>query len=123
MIRMDIRDAGSAACLAALLTVPLAVLSVPAGDEAHADPCRAEWCRTGGLERAIATMLDEQVDELTAARDCWQPAEIPPGVIPSDLLVRGVEVGQDSGVVRVVTFDDGWRLARAGDAYVMAACR
>jgi hypothetical protein len=119
----------TAACTAALVSLlPAAILTATALTPTAAPAAAEQWRHVvAGIADSATTaaqaqaMIAEQVDELTRGRDCWVPAgSKPAGVIPSEILVRGARV--DSGVVRVVTFDDGWRLAKSGDVFVVGAC-
>jgi hypothetical protein len=120
-----IRSAIPVSLLPALLLVGLAAAPATSTTAATHSPLRhaVEVVADSGSTAAQAqAMVNEQLDALTSARHCWVPAESKPAdVIPTEILVRGAHV--DSGVVRVVSFDEGWRLAKSGDAYVVGACR
>ena len=78
---------------------------------------------------AFDAMVAEQVATLTHGRACWPTVyDIPNGERPSIMLVRNARqgIGPDQGsvgVVRVVTFDEGWQGVEEGVFVWVASCR
>ena len=121
LIRAALRQAVAGAAFTALLL--LAILTGTDGVtnlDAYADPDAVATAEASDLAAADA-MIAEQVADQTAGRDCWAGAN--PGVIPTTLIVRGASIGNDSGVVREVPFDEGYAAAKAGEAWVLQSCR
>jgi len=78
---------------------------------------------------AFDAMVEEQVATLTQGRTCWPTVyDIPKGETPSIMLVRNARQGispdqGDTGVVRVVTFAEGWQGVEEGVFVWVASCR
>ncbi len=77
---------------------------------------------------AIQQMVDAQVARLSGGLSCVDPSALPASTIPARVLVRNAPVTRagvrqfDTRVVRAVSFDRAWELARRGDVIVVAAC-
>lgn len=106
-------------------TLPLTLLAVAALNfgGAHevqiASHCAAAWCQNDRqndyASRDAVVLLREQVDALGCSRTPALTERV--AVAPAEDNVT------DRGVVKVVTFDEGWRLAKAGKVYVMGWCK
>ena len=119
---MATRIARTLARLGHLTLAALALMALPLQQPAT----NAAQPNGAGTDAAIATMLAEQVDTLSQGRTCW--ATPPTDVIPSTLMVRNARPGigpdkGDTGVVRLVTFDEGWAKAEQGVVWVLGACK
>jgi hypothetical protein len=71
----------------------------------------------GFSDEQIAQWVDEMVTEQVIALDCSTTPSLTERV-----AVRNA-VGIDRGVVRVVTFDEGWALGTAGKVIVVGWCK
>ena len=87
------------------------------------DTCTASWCQPGALIEAAQRILDAQVADLTAGRDCWAP-DARPDTIPATVIVRGAEVHKS--VAWEITLDAAFAANEDGDSWndvvVVAGC-
>jgi hypothetical protein len=106
-------------------TLPLSLLAFAAlnfggtHEVQIASQCTAHWCQNDRqndyASRDAVVLLREQVRAL--------------GCSETPALTKRVAVAPardgigDRGVVRLVTFDEGWKLANAGDVYVLGWCK
>lgn len=122
LIRAALRQAVAGAAFTALLL--LAILTGTDGTvslDTNVTPETVAAAKADNLA-AFVTMLDEQVAEQTAGRDCWKPGTRP-DTIPTTILVRGQSARNEAGVVREVAFTDGWKQAEDGDVWVLRSCK
>lgn len=76
--------------------------------------CTQSWCQEGGTIKEAQKIIDEQI---ATHKGCRADTK---GEIPTDLLITSVK--RNKSVVVKVTFDEGYRLAKSGDAMVRAFC-
>lgn len=118
MLAIALRAAGLGAAVTAALWVE-ATTTAPASTSV----CSADWCRPGALEAEAQRIIDAQLAELTAGRDCWAP-DARPGEIPATVVVKGAE--RDTSVVWTLTLDEAFAANGDGDSWndviVVRAC-
>lgn len=91
---------------------------------------RTEAERQEALEQYVREMVDRQVRDLTPAGEkCVEPKIFPKGEPVTQLLVKNhpwikgsTKKRTNTNVVFSVTFDQGWKMAEAGEVDVVAAC-
>jgi hypothetical protein len=105
-------------------TLPLSLLAVAAlnfgapGEVKMASECASAWCQNDRqndyASRDAVVLLREQVRALGCSTD--------PALTPRVAVAPAEDNVTDRGVVKVVTFDEGWKLAKAGRVYVLGWC-
>jgi mannose/cellobiose epimerase-like protein (N-acyl-D-glucosamine 2-epimerase family) len=111
---------------AAFVAVVLAAMFSPTEPAPIASPtegrCHAQWCQPGAVIEAAQLLIDEQLADVTAGRDCWAPGTRT--TVPEQVVVKGSE--RDRSVVWVLSVDQAYALNRNGDSWddvtVLAAC-
>ena len=105
--------------LALLAAVAFNVSGVGAGESQRASKCSVAWCQNDRqndyASRDAVVLLREQVDALGCSRT--------PALTERVAVAPAIDGIGDRGVVKVVKFDEGWKLAGAGKVYVLGWCK
>lgn len=101
----------TAVCITFYSVAPAATVTI--------DPRVPAYDYDADNEQAIEDMLNGQVATLSKGKRCSNPEDF--DGIPATLLVRNAE-GKDTGVVRVVTFDEGYAAVTNGEVWILKAC-
>lgn len=109
------------------LVVAAGTVGQVAGESTFSTACRAAWCQNDRQNDATradsAEILEEQIATLAAGRVCTTAPRLSRSVLVLNAATDRAGRHQfDTAVVREVPFDDAFRLAESGSAWLLRYC-